>query len=95
MPDPRPPLSPEVLAALATPRSYPHDPSAGAGVQWVQTHISHVFLTGTRVYKFRKHVDLGFVRFDADQSLIYETRIDVGGRPAGGARGRGSRRPAA
>jgi aminoglycoside phosphotransferase family enzyme len=65
MPDPSPPLSPEVLAALATPRSYPHDPSAGAGVQWVQTHISHVFLTGTRVYKFRKHVDLGFVRFDA------------------------------
>jgi aminoglycoside phosphotransferase family enzyme/predicted kinase len=65
MPDPRPPLSPEVLAALATPRSYPHDPSAGAGVQWVQTHISHVFLTDTRVYKFRKHVDLGFVRFDA------------------------------
>ena len=65
MPDPGPPLSPEVLAALATPRSYPHDPSARAGVQWVQTHISHVFLTGTRVYKFRKHVDLGFVRFAA------------------------------
>jgi hypothetical protein len=65
MPDPSPPLSPEVLAALATPRSYPHDPSARAGVQWIQTHISHVFLTGTRVYKFRKHVDLGFVRFAA------------------------------
>ena len=65
MPDPSPPLSPEVLAVLATPRSYPHDPSARAGVQWIQTHISHVFLTGTRVYKFRKHVDLGFVHFAA------------------------------
>jgi hypothetical protein len=29
----------------------------------VQTHISHVFLTGERVYKLRKAVDLGFVCF--------------------------------
>jgi aminoglycoside phosphotransferase family enzyme/predicted kinase len=65
MPDPRPPLSAEALAALASPRAYPQDPSAGGGVRWVQTHISHVFLTGERVYKFRKSVDLGFVRFTA------------------------------
>ena len=29
----------------------------------MQTHISEVFLTRERVYKFRKAVDLGFVRF--------------------------------
>jgi aminoglycoside phosphotransferase family enzyme/predicted kinase len=32
-------------------------------VEWIQTHLSHVFLTGERVYKFRKAVDLGFVDF--------------------------------
>ena len=65
MPDPSPSLCSEVLATLATPQAYPHDASAGAGVRWVQTHLSHVFLTGARVYKFRKDVDLGFVRFTA------------------------------
>jgi aminoglycoside phosphotransferase family enzyme len=56
-----------VLSALATPAAHPHDPSthdsSGQGVEWIQTHLSHVFLTGERVYKFRKPVDLGFVRF--------------------------------
>ena len=57
------PLTPEVLAALTTSGAHPHDPSARQGVEWIQTHLSHVFLTGERVYKFRKPVDLGFVRF--------------------------------
>jgi aminoglycoside phosphotransferase family enzyme/predicted kinase len=51
------------IAALASPHAYPRDPSAAAGVEHVQTHLSHVFLTGERVYKFRKGVDLGFVCF--------------------------------
>jgi aminoglycoside phosphotransferase family enzyme/predicted kinase len=55
---------PEVIAGLAEPRAYPKDPEAGAGrVEVVQTHLSHVFLTPTRVYKFRKAVDLPFVCF--------------------------------
>ena len=29
----------------------------------MQTHLSHVFLTSERVYKFRKPVDLGFACF--------------------------------
>jgi aminoglycoside phosphotransferase family enzyme/predicted kinase len=49
--------------ALARASAFPGDPSAAAGVESVQTHISQVFLTGARVYKFRKAVDLGFVRF--------------------------------
>ena len=54
---------PEPWAALARPAAYPGDRSAGAGVEWIQTHISHVYRTPERVYKFRKPVDLGFVRF--------------------------------
>jgi aminoglycoside phosphotransferase family enzyme/predicted kinase len=53
----------EQLAALAAPEAYPEDPSSAAGVERIQTHISHLFLTGERVYKLRKNVDLGFVRF--------------------------------
>ncbi len=60
---PEPSLTPEDLAALAARGAYPDDPSAAAGIDWVQTHLSQVFLTGERVYKFRKSVDLGFVRF--------------------------------
>jgi hypothetical protein len=56
-------LSREDLRALAAPGAYPDDPSASAGVESVQTHLSHVFLTRERVYKFRKAVDLSFVCF--------------------------------
>jgi aminoglycoside phosphotransferase family enzyme len=57
-------LSAAELAGLAEPAAYPNDASASpGGVDWVQTHISHVFLTGERVYKLRKAVDLGFVCF--------------------------------
>jgi aminoglycoside phosphotransferase family enzyme/predicted kinase len=57
------PLDPGVVAALREPAAYPGDPSAEQGVEWIQTHLSHVFLTGRRVYKLRKAVDLGFVCF--------------------------------
>ena len=52
-----------LLADLLRPSAYPDDPSAAEGVCRVQTHISNVFLTRDRVYKLRKAVDLGFVRF--------------------------------
>jgi len=51
------------VRALGDPSAHPHDPSAARGVEWIQTHLSHVFLTGRRVYKLRKAVDLGFVCF--------------------------------
>ncbi len=57
-----PPTS-EEIARLARPEAFPGDPSARDGVVHVQTHLSHVFLTRERVYKFRKPVDLGFVCF--------------------------------
>ena len=54
---------PSVLAALGGTDAHPHDPSAADGITAIQTHLSHVFLTRDRVYKFRKPVDLDFVCF--------------------------------
>ncbi|MCB2225257.1 MAG: AAA family ATPase [Desulfarculaceae bacterium] len=51
---------PQVLSALARPDFYPHP---AAGVEHIQTHISHVFLAGEFAYKLKKPVDLGFLDF--------------------------------
>lgn len=56
-------FAPETLTRFTQPDAYPTDPSAGRGAAWIQTHLSHVFLTEGRVYKLRKCVDLGFVDF--------------------------------
>ncbi len=50
----------EVLTLLADPASYPHRPER---VEHVQTHISHVFLAGARVYKLKKAVRFPFLDF--------------------------------
>jgi len=53
-----------VVAALAQPDAYAGaGGGAAASVEAIQTHLSHVFLCGERVYKFRKRVSLGFVDF--------------------------------
>jgi uncharacterized protein len=53
-----------VVAALARPEAYENaGGSPAASVESIQTHLSHVFLCGERVYKFRKRVSLGFVDF--------------------------------
>jgi len=57
------PLPAGLVDALSWPAAHPHDPDAARGVEHLQTHISHVFLTATRVYKLRKAVDLGFLCF--------------------------------
>lgn len=57
------PLDPEIVRSLSQAGAYPDDASAGLGVQWIQTHLSHVFLTRDRVAKLRKDVDLSFVSF--------------------------------
>lgn len=57
------PLEPQLVTGLRDADAYPGDPSASEGVEHVQTHLSHVFLSGARVYKLRKAVDLGFVDF--------------------------------
>lgn len=73
-------LDPATLRALGDARAYPDDPSAAQGVEWVQTHLSHVFLTRARVYKLRKAVDLGFVRFatraERNADCLREVRLN-------------------
>ncbi len=54
--------------ALAQPSAHPHDASAAGGVSWIQTHISHVFLTRARVSKLRKPVGLAFLDFRAREA---------------------------
>ncbi len=73
----------QVWKDLSQPSAYPSDETAQEGVKSIQTHISHVFLTADRVYKFRKSVDLGFVRFttrdernsDCRRELVLNRRL--------------------
>jgi len=57
------PLEPGLVAGLSTREAYPEDASAALGVQQIQTHLSHVFLSADRVYKLHKAVRFGFVDF--------------------------------
>ena len=74
------PLAPELVACLATPEAHPDDPDDGSHVAWVQTHISHVFLTRQRVYKLRKAVDLPFLHFatraERDRDCLREVALN-------------------
>jgi hypothetical protein len=56
------------VQALCEPRAYPHAPGR---VVHLETHISHVFLTGTRAYKVKKPLDLGFL----DYSTLEKRRL--------------------
>ncbi len=57
------PLEPGLVAGLASASAYPDDRTAARGLQHVQTHLSHVFLSGERAYKLHKAVRFGFVDF--------------------------------
>jgi aminoglycoside phosphotransferase family enzyme/predicted kinase len=57
------PLDPELVAGMAQEEAYPDDPGARAGIEHLQTHLSHVFLSGERVYKLRKAARFDFVDF--------------------------------
>ncbi|RJX33408.1 MAG: hypothetical protein C4525_09070, partial [Desulfarculus sp.] len=49
-----------VVRAMGRPEFYPHPVQ---NLEHLQTHISHIFLTGPFAYKLKKPVDLGFVDF--------------------------------
>jgi aminoglycoside phosphotransferase family enzyme/predicted kinase len=80
MPPPVEPLPAGLAAALARPAAHPFDASAGPGVQHVQTHLSHVYLTGARAWKLRKAVALGFVDFstraERNRDCVREVRLN-------------------
>ena len=52
-----------VVEALRRPEAYVHEGFRPAGIGAVETHVSHLFLTGELVYKVKKPVALGFVGF--------------------------------
>ena len=49
-----------LVEALKEPGVYPHPVT---NVDFLQTHISSLFLTGERVYKLKKPVNFGFLDF--------------------------------
>jgi aminoglycoside phosphotransferase family enzyme/predicted kinase len=56
----------EIAQALSMGSGWPTvEPgdAADGSVEWIQTHISHVFLVGNRVFKLRKDVKLPFLDF--------------------------------
>jgi aminoglycoside phosphotransferase family enzyme/predicted kinase len=57
------PLPEAMVESLAAAEGLPGDSSAQQGVEALQTHISHLFLTRERVYKLRKAVELSFLSF--------------------------------
>ena len=52
--------NPKLIEFLLAPRSYPEGTSA---VTHMETHISHVFIGDTLVYKIKKPLDMGFLDF--------------------------------
>lgn len=70
-------LAPDLPRDLARPEAHPEDPSASGGVSWVQTHISHVFLTRERVVKLRKAVRLSFLDFSSREARNADARREV------------------
>lgn len=50
----------DIAENMSRPDFYPHRPKT---VEWVQTHISHVFIAGDTVYKIKKPVNFGFLDF--------------------------------
>jgi uncharacterized protein len=49
-----------IIQAMLNPETYPQTPKK---ITHLQTHISHIFLTGGLVYKIKKPVDFGFLDF--------------------------------
>jgi aminoglycoside phosphotransferase family enzyme/predicted kinase len=60
-PDRTPGRRARLVSALLQPDAYAHQ--VDTPVRLIETHISHLFLTGRYVYKIKKPVDLGFLDF--------------------------------
>jgi len=71
------PLAPELVSDLRRPEAHPDDATAAEGIEYVQTHLSHLFLTRARVVKLRKAVALGFVDFSRRAERIADCRREV------------------
>jgi uncharacterized protein len=63
-----------VIQAMLDPATYPQPPEK---ITHLQTHISHIFLTGRLVYKIKKSVDFGFLDFSTLARRRYFCRQEV------------------
>ncbi len=63
-----------VIRAMLDPSTYPVPPEK---IVHLQTHISHIFLTGGLVYKIKKSVDFGFLDFTTLAKRRYFCRQEV------------------
>ena len=70
-------LPEQLIADLARPEAHPDDPTAAAGVETLQTHISHLFLTKARVVKLRKAVKLAFLDFSTRALRVADCHAEV------------------
>jgi len=64
----------EICRAMEDPAFYPHPVSR---IEFKETHISAVFLTGTWVYKMKKPVDFGFLDFTTIEKRLEFCRREV------------------
>jgi len=65
---------PPLVQAMLDPAFYPHHPKE---VEFLQTHISYLFLTGELVYKVKKPVDFGFLDFTTLEKRHYYCQEEV------------------
>jgi uncharacterized protein len=63
-----------VIQAMLSPETYPEPPQT---ITHIQTHISHIFLTGGLVYKIKKPVDFGFLDFTTLAKRRYYCQQEV------------------
>lgn len=65
---------PELIRSLANPACYDH---AAGPVRHLETHISHLLLTGEFAYKIKKPLDLGFLDFSTLAKRLHACEEEV------------------
>lgn len=65
---------PELIRSLSSPGCYDH---VAGPVQMVETHISHVLLTGEFAYKIKKPLNLGFLDFSSLDKRLHACEEEV------------------
>lgn len=65
---------PELIRSLANPACYDH---AAGPVRHLETHISHLLLTGEFAYKIKKPLDLGFLDFSSLDKRLHACEEEV------------------
>jgi aminoglycoside phosphotransferase family enzyme/predicted kinase len=65
---------PELIRSLSNPACYDHSADQ---IKVVETHISHVLLTGEFAYKLKKPLDLGFLDFSTLDKRLHACQEEV------------------